>query len=102
MCFVCAGFRKKLEGAAKNKDCSLIGDWQRSIINHLYWCVASTDDGDSETILAKWLSADNHEHNVHTHESAKFGHCVHGHTSKRKWFTRRKCNSSVTFHNPIH
>ena len=70
--FYIPGFRKKLEAAAE-KDCSLIREWQRSILNHLYWCVASTEGGDGETILAKWLSLDNH-----------------GRLSKRKWFKRRK------------
>ena len=44
-----SGFRKKLEAAAKQKDCEIIGNWQRSVINHLYWCVSSTPNGDSET-----------------------------------------------------
>ena len=61
---VTTGFRKKLE---EQKDCHIIGNWQRSIINHLYWCVASTKDGDQDTIEAKWLSLDNHIHNKHTH-----------------------------------
>ena len=87
--FYIPGFRKKLEAAAK-KDCSLIREWQRSILNHLYWCVASTEGGDGETILAKWLSLDNHVHNQHTHASPKFRRCVHGRLSKRKWFKRRK------------
>ena len=34
------GLRKELEAAAKQKDCNIIGNWQRSIINHLYWCVS--------------------------------------------------------------
>ena len=38
LCFIFtdSGFRKKLEAAAKKKDCSLIREWQRSIINYLY------------------------------------------------------------------
>lgn len=90
LCFCISGFRKKLEAAAKKKGCSLIREWQRSILNHLYWCVASTEDGDGETILAKWLSLDNHVHNQHTHASPRFRRCVHGRLSKRKWFQRRK------------
>ena len=49
------GFRKKLEAASEQKDCDNITQWQRSIINHLYWCIASTPDGDGETIKTKWL-----------------------------------------------
>ena len=47
-----------LEAAAKLKDCDLIGHWQSSIINHLYWCVVSTPNGNSELIKAKRLSLD--------------------------------------------
>ena len=84
LCFYTSGFRKKLEATAKKKDCSLTRDWQRSILNHLFWCVASTEDGDGDTILAKWLSFDNHVHNKHKHATPKFSQCVHGCLSKRK------------------
>ena len=80
-CCFDSGLRKKLEAGAKKRMCSLIGDWRRSIVNHLYWCVSSTEDGDSETILAKWLSLDNHVHNEHKHASPKF---VHGPLGRRK------------------
>ena len=89
------GLRKKLEAAAKVKDCDIIGHWQRSIINHLYWCVASTPSGDGELIKAKWLSLDNHVHNVHKHKSKNFSKCAHGRLRRRdknkKWFKRHKC-----------
>ena len=29
--------RKKLEKVAKEKDCELVSEWMKSIINHLYW-----------------------------------------------------------------
>ena len=94
MVMVTTGFRKKLEAAAKQKECKIIGNWQKSIINHLYWCVASTNDGDEETILAKWLSLDNHVHNKHTHSDKKFPKCTHGDLTSsdrnKKWFNRRK------------
>ena len=64
-------------------------------MNHLYWCVASTEDGDGETILAKWLSLDNHVHDMHQHASPKFKQCAHTQLSKRKWFKRRKCIAIV-------
>ena len=87
------GFRKKLEAAAKQKECQIIGHWQRSIVNHLYWCVVSTKDGDKGTILAKWLSLDDHIHNKHTHSDKKFPKCVHGNLRgterTKKWFKRR-------------
>ena len=91
------GLRKKLEALAKQKDCQLIGKWVKSITNHLYWCVASTHSGDGDVIKAKWLSLDNHIHNVHSGHSQLFPQCAHGdlHGSDRnkKWFKRRKYDS---------
>lgn len=91
-----AGLRKKIEALAKQKQCELVAKWQKSIINHLYWCVASTTDGNGDTIKVKWLSLDNHIHNKHTsHGSQLFPKCVHrrlrGRERKKKWFKRRKC-----------
>ena len=72
------GLRKKIEALAKQKQCELIAKWQKSIINHLYWCVVSTSDGKGVTIKAKWMSLDNHIHNKHTrHGSKLFPKCVH-------------------------
>lgn len=92
--FLHAGLRKKLEAAAKEKGCERIREWQRSIMNHFYWCVSSTEDGDPETMLAKWLSLENHIHNEHRHDNNKFPKCAHGklrgQDRKKKWFERRK------------
>ena len=92
--FIPIGLRKKLEAAAKVKDCVIIGHWQRSIINHFYWCVASTSTGEGELIKAKWLSLENHVHNVHEHNSMVFKKCAHGRLrgqdKNKEWFKRRK------------
>ena len=88
------GLRKKLEKLAKQKGCELVGEWQKSIINHLYWSVSSTADGDEDVIRAKWLSLDNHLHNKHrNHGTTHFRKCNHGRLGRRnrkKWFKRRK------------
>ena len=101
--FVYTSLRKKLEAAAKLKDCDLIGHWQRSIINHLYWCVASTPNGNSELIKAKWLSLDNHVHNVHKGHNDTFPDCAHGQLhgsdSKKKWFKRHKHSLIIVYYN---
>ena len=94
------GFRKKLEASAKLKNCEIIREWLRSIVNHLYWCVASTDE-DPEMIVAKWLSLENHIHNKHTrHQNKKFPRCVHKRLTasqrKKKWFKRRKVYLRLT------
>ena len=49
----------------KQKDCELVGKWARSMVNHLYWCVMSTDDCNSEVIMEKWLFLINHIHDKH-------------------------------------
>ena len=88
------GFRKKIEKLAKEKDCELVGEWQKSLVNHLYWCAASTPSGKGEEIKAKWLSLDNHIHNKHCGHGKPFPRCKHARLSARgrrkKWFKRRK------------
>ena len=44
---------KKLLKLSKYKDCELIAEWIKSIINHLYWCAASAN-GDNEQIIVRW------------------------------------------------
>ena len=90
-----AGLRKKIEVLAKQKQCELVAKWHKSIVNHLYWCVASTTDGNGDTVKAKWLSLENHIHNKHTgHGSQLFPKCAHrrlcGRERKKKWFKRRQ------------
>ena len=83
-----------MDKLGKQKDCELVGEWQKSIINHLYWCVSTSPDGDSELVQAKWLSLDNHIHNIHKRHGQKFPKCAHGRLRrqdrKKKWFKRRK------------
>ena len=83
------GFRKKLEALPKQKECGLVGHWQRSIINHLYWCIASSTS-DSEMVKAKWLSLEHHVHNVHSGHGEPFPKCAHGEleSCSKKWFKR--------------
>ena len=35
------GLKEKVDALAKQNHCKIVGKWQRSIIKHLYWCVAS-------------------------------------------------------------
>ena len=86
------GLRKKIEALAKQRDCDDVGKWEKSIINHLYWCVASTPSSEEEVIKAKWLSLDNHMHNVHHGHAAKFPTCLHGRLQgdrTKRWLKRR-------------
>lgn len=85
-----AGLKKKLETLAKQKECDIIGEWQKSIINHFYWCVVSSPDGDAEMMKAKWLSLDNHIHNQHDGHGQLFPACEHADDgAKKKWLRRR-------------
>ena len=81
---------------AKQKECKIIGEWEKSLINHLYWSVVSTPSGNAEMIKAKWLSLDNHIHNKHSGHGENFPRCSHGvlkgRDRNKKWFKRRKYN----------
>ena len=62
------------------------------MINHMFWCAASTDDDDDDEDLkeAKWLSITNHIMNKHSgHENPLFPQCLHGRLQgrqrKKKW-----------------
>ena len=78
---------------AKEKECELIREWMKSVINHLYWSAVSTPSGDGENIKAKWLSLDNHIHNKHSGHGKVFPKCEHGRLPRRgrkKWFKPRE------------
>nr|XP_034319417.1 uncharacterized protein LOC105325318 [Crassostrea gigas]XP_034319418.1 uncharacterized protein LOC105325318 [Crassostrea gigas] len=80
---VAKGIYKKLETVGKKK-CELVGDWARSVSNHLYWC-ASSSDGDGELVSEKWLSVLNHITNVHEGHGQRFPKCLHGELEDRDW-----------------
>ena len=68
---------------AKTKECSLIGEWIKSITNHLYWCTATAPDGDD--IVKRWKSLMDHLCNRHDD-------CYHDSLDtleerRKKWFT---------------
>lgn len=62
----------KVEALALKKDCEIAGEWVKSLVNHLYRCVASTPDGNGDMIIAKRLSVVNHIHNKHSCHSSIF------------------------------
>lgn len=83
-------FRKKITALAKEKECEIVGDWKKSLVNHLYWSAVSTPDGNGELIEAKWISQDNHIHNKHKGHGKVFQACQHKpirkRAGKKKWF----------------
>jgi hypothetical protein len=59
-----SGISKKLEVAAKKKDCGDIRPWIKSSVNHCYWVAASCgNDGDLKE--QKWSSLTQHIANQH-------------------------------------
>lgn len=60
-----------------------MADWSRSMINHLYWSVMSSN-GNEEEVKEKWLSLVNHLHNKHKGHGKIYKRCSHR-KLKRKW-----------------
>lgn len=84
---VAKGVGKKLEVLAKQRDCKLVGEWIRSISNHMYWCAASSDGQSGDIVAAKWLSIVRHIQNIHDGHSELFPVCAHSTLeNERKWF----------------
>ena len=79
---------------SQRKKTELVGEWKRSLVNHLYWSAVSTPDGNGDMIEAKCMSLDNHIHNKHKGHSKEFPSCKHktlrGRSRKKKWFKARK------------
>jgi len=72
------GLKKKFQKAAKYKDCSVIGEWTKSITNHMYWCAASSPDGDE--MMKRWQSLMDHLCNDHTNCYGDHTNCYGDHT----------------------
>ena len=90
-----------MNALAKQKECDVIGKWEKSVINHLYWCVSSSAADDQTLIKAKWLSIVNHVHNKHTGHGKKFPKCLHkrlqGRDRKKKWLKTRTSYNGFDF-----
>ena len=68
------GIKKKLARLATTSECEIVGEWTKSIINHLHWCAASVTAGDDadgdkdnseDEIVKKWKSLMDHLCNIH-------------------------------------
>ena len=62
------GFKKDLKAAVKQDKSGLISEWEKAIVNHLYWVAASTPAKTpcwSDVVESKWRSLSNHIVNVH-------------------------------------
>uniref|UniRef100_A0A9J8B7I9 Uncharacterized protein n=1 Tax=Cyprinus carpio carpio TaxID=630221 RepID=A0A9J8B7I9_CYPCA len=65
---------QKIDELAKQRSWKEVGPWKKSIVNHLYWCGASSSSG--KEIVAKWRSLVNHVQDIHEHEG-EFQRCQH-------------------------
>ena len=94
------GLKKKLAKLAKEKDCSDLALWIRSIINHLYHIAANIGnepppEGSSAeaAMMDRWLSLKNHIHNLHLPDTPGNRGCEHGvldGNRKKKWLKEGK------------
>ena len=92
-----SGIGKKLAALGKTKDCAVIESWRQSVVNHVYWCAASTPSGDSNLMATKWESIMYHIQNHHEdHDNPLFPKCAHeplDEASREKhWITQRMDN----------
>lgn len=97
--FVSLGLSKKLEQIGKDKDCALVKKWQKSIVNHLYWCATSSVSGTDK--VAKWTSVLNHIQDVHSHSDPAFPKCVHppkASKDRSKWFQPGLYSKAMSTH----
>jgi hypothetical protein len=67
---------KKLTALGKKN--AAIKNWQKAIVNHLWYCCA-TCNGDEKTLLASWESLLKHVKNIHTWTDKKkvVHNCAH-------------------------
>ena len=77
-----SGLKKKLQKAAKYKDCAVVGEWTKSITNHMYWCAASSPNGDGDEMVKRWKSLIDHLCNDH---SSCYGNHTDLEDRHRKW-----------------
>ena len=73
MCGTLESQLKKLSEIVKKRDCQQVSLWIKAIINHLWWCCASSI-GNEELIREKWLSMLSHIQVIHSWEDNKLFH----------------------------
>ena len=82
---------KKLTKLAKEKGFEIVGDWIKSIRNHLYWCACSTKSGYGKLVAGKWKSYARHISNIHDNNpDPLFKKCIHDKIDKRNWIKMGK------------
>ena len=89
---IAKSIKKKLQLLSKRKGFELVGEWTKSIVNHYYWSVMSTEIDDKDLIEAKWKSLIRHIQNKHEGHGHTFPRCSHQTSSPETihetvWFT---------------
>ncbi|XP_071965513.1 uncharacterized protein [Antedon mediterranea] len=74
---IAKSIKKKIQAISTKKSCNLLGNWQKSISNHYYWCVMSTHIDEKDIIEAKWKSVVRHVQNLHTGHPEPYTECAH-------------------------
>lgn len=78
-----SGFGKKLDVLAKRFP--EVALWKKSLVNHMYWTAASTEDGNGDIMEAKWVSLLDHVVDNHIN-------CYHddleGDNRKKEWLDK--------------
>ena len=73
------GCAKRIDKLTKRKECEDVGKWRQSISNYMYWCAASTPDGDGQLIQEKGKILPLHIQNIHANGSSQlYPECGHG------------------------
>ena len=78
VCILIVGIKKKLARLSNNSDCEIVGEWIKSISNHMYWCAAFAPGGE---ILKWWLSlmehiCDSHDNCYHPNLGESWKKCL--------------------------
>ena len=72
----------------KQKDCTILNGWIKSIVNHLWWC-CETCEGDEVELKEKWLHLLCHMVSKHNWGNAtKYTKCMHSdwaRETREKW-----------------
>ena len=82
---VAKGLSKKIDALSKQKDCEDLSLWKKSICNHVYYCAASSANGDA--MVAKFKAVSAHVQNIHSHDDPLYPACDHEPltTNERQW-----------------
>lgn len=81
---ISSGLKKKLFALSKEKECSEVTPWIKSLVNHLYWTAASSANESCDETFPKWEYVVYHIINIHSGHSPLFPSCEHGTLEKRE------------------